>query len=169
MKKRGIIHWDLFAAIFLIIVGSISTVKVAQNRPWKSLKYSSSSFYNYGEVVTIAGLAILALAVLMLVGGLLLLWKVIRRIYKKSRLMKEGIKLIAVVSDVKMDVLSGKNRSHFYYLECTWTDELGRETRVFRSENTFNDYSYTIGTPISVYFNPDKPAQYFVDIESIEL
>lgn len=105
----------------------------------------------------------------MIVGGLNLFRAYIRRARKRGRMVKSGIKLTAVVSNVKMDVMSGKNRSHFYYLECTWQDELGREKRVFRSENTFTDFGFIVGAPITVYFNPKKPADYYVDLESVEV
>ncbi len=90
-------------------------------------------------------------------------------IRKKERLLNIGLRTTAHVIEFTYDYFVSINHRHPFMVLCEGTDPFDGTTRIYTSESVWIDPSLflSINSPVSVYVNPDKPKQYYVDLDSV--
>lgn len=149
----------------------------------KALKFLGIIFSTVGSCFLLAGLILLAfpaapyelkivfvvLGSAFLIGGIIMLKVRSYHIRKKERLLSIGLRTTARVIEFTYDYFVAINHRHPFMVLCEGTDPFDGTTRIYTSESVWIDPSLflSIDSPVSVYVNPDKPKQYYVDLDSV--
>lgn len=119
---------------------------------------------------------VLADVIFMLVGGVFafvggcIMAVNAAKILQKKRLIRDGERLSAIVTNVYMDNnvrINGRlriNGRHPYKVECEFTDPYSGERYLFSSDIVTDDISYMVGYSVTVYADRDDRSKYYVDI-----
>lgn len=94
-------------------------------------------------------------------GGFIV--SVIKQMMTKSKAIRKGEEITAVITEVATQYNVTVNNVHPQYLICEYEDASGKYK--FKSEPTMNLYDDLVGRNITVYFLNRK--DYYVDIESL--
>lgn len=86
---------------------------------------------------------------------------------KKNRLLQHGKKIYAEVTGSQIVYQVAVNGRHPNRLECRYTDEFTGDVFLYSSRNIFGDTYPYVGQQVAVYVNPDDPADYYVDVDSL--
>lgn len=117
----------------------------------------------YGKMVWFVPLIFLLFGVVFGgVGGSFIV-SFIKQMMIKSKAMREGEEITAIITEVAIQYNVTVNDVHPQYLICEY--ENGNEKYKFKSEPRMNLYDDLVGRNITVYFLNRK--DYYVDIESL--
>lgn len=89
-----------------------------------------------------------------------------RAMNKKERLLSEGRKVYAVITDISINHLIRVNRKHPYKAKASYEDDYSGVIYHFESENFWEESIVTIGQEVPVYINPKNPKDYYMDLEN---
>ena len=118
----------------------------------------------------------------MAIGGLVLIIEVsalaISKV-KKSRkkklkdyLMQNGIKVAAHIDCVNYNTNYSVNGNHPYILECSYKDPYTNKIYLFHSGNIWFNVESIISnqiiSTIDVYFDPNNPKKYYMEIDDLK-
>jgi hypothetical protein len=100
-------------------------------------------------------------------GGGFLLVPAVRKA-KARRLVLRGDYVDAEIVWVGLNLFVSVNGRHPYRIRCRWHNPMDGKDYEFQSQNLWQDPAVLIDankiSALRVFFDPDKPKQYFVDV-----
>ena len=84
---------------------------------------------------------------------------------KQKKTVKAGMRAEGVITSVYIDRFTTVNGSNPYKAEVQVTDPRTNEIYLYTSDGYLNDITRLEGCKVPVYFNPDDPSEYSVDID----
>ena len=133
-------------------------------------------FMCVGACIALTGGADLLLF-LMIFGGIGLLFFIIglpflitsvKKMKNKKRLLESGVQTEGIIKDVVINRQITVNGRHPFKAECEVTDPVTGAVYLYSSENVMKKIDYLIGRSVTVYYDPNDPSIYYVDLESAE-
>ena len=120
------------------------------------------------DIAQLSGVFSLIGIIFLVVGGLLVLWVILKRILAR-RVIQRGhfvkAKLVRVYQNYSVSVRG----LYPYVVECAYTDPETGKTFKFRSKNIFYDPEPLLTSDeIPVYAEPPRYRPYFVDIDAVQ-
>lgn len=161
LKKTENLGERLLGIIFLIL-GSLMTL--AALIAWVAAIRTNATLGEPAGVVAVT-LTFVGIPFFLVGLGFVIAVKVMDK--KKNRLLQHGKKIYAEVTGSQIVYQVSVNGRHPNRLECRYTDEFTGDVFLYSSRDIFGDTYPYVGQQVAVYVNPDNPADYYVDVDSL--
>ena len=85
---------------------------------------------------------------------------------KQRNVVNTGIMAVGVITDVYIDRNVSVNNCNPYKAECQVIDARTNEMYLYSSDSYTNDIRHLKGCKVPVYYNPDDPSEYYIDLDN---